>query len=118
MIQKGDLAFGDIVWTDFDPSIGHEFQNKRPALVIESDIQLRKSSIVTVVPLTGNTLNNVPFDDILVLADTENNLRSDSVAKMHYITSFDYARFDKKIGKVGATILYQIKSYLKRHFDL
>ena len=99
MIQKGDLEFGDVVWTDFDPSAGHEFQDKRPAIVIQSSEQLQKSNLVTVIPLTSNT-QNLTQDDILISADSENHLRTDSVAKVYSLESFDYSRFSNKIGKI------------------
>ncbi len=117
MIQKGDLEFGDVVWTEFDPSVGHEFQNKRPAIVIQSSEQSRKSNLVTVVPLTSNT-QNLTQDDILISADSENNLKADSVAKVYYVTSFDYSRFSKKIGKINTDTVSLIKAYLRKHFDL
>jgi len=117
MMQKGDLEFGDVVWVEFDPSIGHEFQDKRPAIVIQSDEQLKRSNLVTIIPLTSNTGNTIS-DDIVVVMDSDNNLRTDSVAKVYCITSFDYSRFDKKIGKINADVSAAIKLYLKKHFDL
>mgnify|MGYP001619429453 FL=1 len=117
MMQKGDLESGDVVWVEFNPSVGHEFQNKRPAIVIQSNEQLRKSKLVTVIPLTSNTGNAIS-DDIMVAMDSDNNLRTDSVAKVYCITSFDYSRFDKKIGKINASTLTTIKTYLKKHFNL
>lgn len=117
MMRKGDLEFGDIVWVEFDPSVGHEFQDKRPAIVIQSNEQLKRSNLVTIVPLTSNKGNATP-DDIEVVVDSENHLRTDSVAKVYCITSFDYSRFDKKIGKINTDVLIVIKSYLKKHFDL
>jgi len=116
MMRKGDLEFGDVVWVDFYPSVGHEFQNKRPAVVVQSNEQLKKSNLVTIVPLTSNTGNTTP-DDIMITKDFDNNLSSDSIAKVYCITSFDYFRFDKKIGKINADISIAIKSYLKKHFD-
>ena len=116
-MRKGDLEFGDVVWVEFDPSVGHEFQHKRPAIVIQSDEQLKKSTLVTIVPLTSNTGNTIS-DDIAVVMDSDNNLRTDSVAKVYCITSFDYSRFDKKIGKIKDSVSVAIKSYLMKHFDL
>lgn len=117
MIRKGDLKFGDIVWVDFDPSVGHEYQSKRPAIVIQSKIQLGISNLVTIIPLTSN-LNNFMKGDILIKADAFNNLRSDSVAKVYCIVSFDYSRFYKIIGVVSVDVILKIKDYLKVHFDL
>lgn len=117
MIQKGDLDFGDIVWTEFDPSVGHEFQDKRPAIVIQSKKQLHKSNLVTVIPLTTSS-NNKVADDIMIVADVLNKLRTDSIVKVYCITSFDYSRFSKKIGKIDIKAVAAIKRYLKTHFDL
>ncbi len=117
MIKKGDLDFGDIVWAEFDPSIGHEFQDKRPAIVIQSREQLRKTNLVTVIPLTSKT-SNVMGDDVVISADLINNLRADSVAKVYCIVSFDYSRFIKKIGKIDIKYAVAIKRYLKKHFDI
>ena len=117
MIQKGDLRFGDIVWTEFDPSVGHEYQDKRPAIVIQSNEQLNRSNLVTIIPLTSRS-SNIVGDDILIPADQENKLRIDSVAKVYNITSFDYSRFLKIIGKINAKSIFKIKNYLKKHFGI
>ena len=117
MIKKGDLRLGDIVWTEFDPSVGHEYQDKRPAIVIQSNEQLNKSNLVTVIPLTSRS-SNVAGDDILIPADQENKLRIDSVAKVYSITSFDYSRFSKIIGKINVKSINAIKHYLIKHFGI
>ncbi len=117
MMRKGELNFGDIVWTEFDPSVGNEYQNKRPALVVQSDKQLKRSNLVTVIPLTSNTTANVN-DDILIIADTQNHLRTNSMAKVYNVVSFDYSRFHKVIGRVNPQLLSIVKQYFKKHFDL
>lgn len=117
MMIKGELSFGDLVWVKFDPSIGHEYQNKRPAIVVQSNQQLKKSNLVTVIPLTSKKDNRV-IDDILIEANKENNLMSDSLIKVFCITSFDYTRFEKVIGKVNKNVINKIKDYLKKHFDI
>lgn len=116
-MKKGDLSFGDIVWTDFDPSVGHEYQDKRPAVVIQSDEQLHKSNLVTVVPITSS-VTKATRDDIKVSVDSNNKLRRDSVIKMYCITSFDYKRLKKKIGTLDSNSITLIKQYLKKHFNL
>lgn len=117
MINKGDIKFGDIFLANFDPSLGHEFQNKRPALVIQSNETLTKSNLVTVMPLTtnkGNKINN----DIEITPDSKNCLLSDSIIKVYDIESFDYSRFIKKIGIANGEIMSKVKMYLKKHFDV
>lgn len=58
------------------------------------------------------------YDDILIKADEINKLLSDSLIKVHYIVSFDYRRFIKKIGKIGDSDLLKIKRYLAIHFEI
>ncbi len=117
MIPKLNLKFGDIVWTNFDPSVGHEFRGNRPAVVIQSSKQLRKSNLVSLLPITSN-IKNVTSDDISVHPDDQNRLYSDSVIKVYYVTTFDYTRLESKIGKISKEIEKSIKSYLRKHFDI
>ena len=49
-------AQGDIIEVSFDPSLGHEQQKTRPALVVSADDFNYMSSMTMVAPIT--TLNN------------------------------------------------------------
>ena len=111
------IEYGGIYWVVFDPSIGHEYKGKRPAVVIEADAQLRKSNLVTVMPLTSQ-INKSHKDNILVKKDKYNCLFNDSLVKVHNIQSFDPARFVKKTGVMDNSIMVQIQDYLKKHFDI
>jgi len=114
-MTKLNVSEGDIHWVEFNPSVGHEFRGRRPALIIQSDEQLKKSNLITVMPLTGN-LKNKTADDILVKINTKNRLVSDSIIKVYNIISLDYSRFIKKVGRVDSSILKQVKNYLRKHF--
>lgn len=116
-MKKLNICEGEIHWVEFNPSVGHEFKGRRPALVIQSTEQLKKSNLITVIPLTGNPQNKT-VDDILIKASKENRLASDSIIKVYNIISLDYSRFFKKIGKVDHNILVKVKSYMKRHFGI
>ena len=51
---------GDIIEVSFDPSIGHEPQKKRPAVVVSTyDFNMR-SSLTFVAPITS-TFNKYPL---------------------------------------------------------
>jgi mRNA interferase MazF len=104
---------GDIYLVDFGTnSVGHEYQKNRPALVIESDEQLKQTSLVTVVPLTSKIKNKFA-EDILVKVDAGNCLFGDSLLKMSCITSFDKTRFFHPIGAINADVLQKVKVYIK-----
>jgi len=108
---------GEIWLVKFLNSVGHEYKKERPALIIETDYQIKKSSVFTIIPLTSNS-NNKIRDDILVVKDSQNRLYCNSVLKVHHIQSFDKSRFVKRIGVVKKEIIEQVKNYLKIHFGL
>lgn len=109
--------YGDIWLVDFEPSVGHEYQKHRPAVVVQSDQQLKHSNLITVIPLTSQVAKKLK-DDIVVQKNPTNRLFVDSVLKVHSNTSFDKRRFIKKIGKMEVEIMEKIKLYLKVHFGL
>lgn len=117
MFKKGEVSYGDVLWAQFDPSVGHEFQDKRPALVIQSDATLLKSNLITLVPLTGNQRNKT-VDDIIIEPDNQNNLRGTSVIKVYDIVSHDYSRIIGKIGVASEKVMSEVKRYLKKHFGI
>ena len=106
---------GEIWFVEFTGQ-GHEYQKTRPAIVIESNSQLKITSVITVVPVTKQQEKHT--DDIFIAKDENNNLLYDSVVKVHQIQTFDKTRFIKKIGNVSEEIMGKVKSYLKRHFEI
>jgi mRNA interferase MazF len=44
---------GDLVWTDFDPSAGHEQAHKRPAIVLSPEAFNGKLKLALVAPITS-----------------------------------------------------------------
>ena len=100
-----------------EDGIGHEFFKERPALVIESDRQIERSTVFTVMAMTSNTKNFLQ-EDVHVAVDQRNRLNKDSIVKVHHIQTFDKSRFIKKIGDVSEEIMGKIKAYLKRHFEI
>ena len=112
-----EIEYGGIYWVSFATSIGHEFQGKRPAVVVQSAPQLRRANLVTVMPLTSQ-VGKSHGDDIFVKANGENNLYGDSLIKVYNIESFDRGRFLKKIGHMDTPIMAKVKGYLRIHFEV
>jgi mRNA interferase MazF len=55
---------GDLVWTDFDPSVGREQSGRRPALVVSPSAFWRASGFLIVCPVTSKVR---PFGTSVVL---------------------------------------------------
>ena len=117
MINKKNVKQGDLYLINFNPSVGHEYQGKRPALIIQSNIQIKKSNLITVMPLTSN-LENCLSDDIVVEKNNANRLISDSAIKVYNIISFDYNRIVNRIGLIDSIVLVKVKKYLEKHFNI
>jgi mRNA interferase MazF len=43
---------GDLVWMDFDPTLGHEPKNRRPALVVSNNEFNMSTTMTLVIPIT------------------------------------------------------------------
>lgn len=115
MLTKAEVKYSDIFWIQFSPGVGHEFQDKRPAIVIQTNEQITRSNLLTVMPLTGK-IHNKLADDIIIEPDQQNNLRRTSIVKVYNIESCDYQRVIGKIGVASEKVMIEIKQYLKIHF--
>lgn len=57
---------GDLVWTDFDPTLGREQAGRRPALVVSPAAFTENTGFVLVCPITSRVR---PFPTSVVLPD-------------------------------------------------
>lgn len=108
---------GEIYLVSCDPSVGHEFQKARPAVVISSDALLKKSNLVIVMTITSRNAKVIQ-DDIFLEADAKNRLKQNSVIKTHHINAFDKKRILHYIGYVNEEVMQVIKQCIEKHFDL
>jgi len=56
----------DIVWIDFNPSLGHEIQKRRPALVLSHKGYSTMTNLVAVCPITHASKNKLQSTGFLV----------------------------------------------------
>lgn len=66
MVKKYIPKRGDIVFTNFDPSAGHEQANQRPALVLSPEPFNNQIQLALVAPITSRVRGHgfeVPLDD-------------------------------------------------------
>jgi mRNA interferase MazF len=54
----------DIIWLDFNPQIGREQANRRPALVLSPSEYNRKVQLAIVCPIT-NQIKGYPFEVLM-----------------------------------------------------
>ena len=57
---------GDLIWTDFDPTLGREQAGRRPALVVSPTALARNTGLAIVCPITSRIR---PFPSRVVLPE-------------------------------------------------
>ena len=104
---------GEIYLTALDPTLGHEIQKTRPALVIQNDISNRLSEITIVAPITSTVRFPLSPVHVLLPADKQSGLAVTSVALLNQIRAVDRIRLVKRLGTVGSEILEQVDDAIK-----
>ena len=101
-IRRGimpDLKRGDIWLVNLDPTVGHEIQKQRPAIIIQNNLGNKYSPITIVAPITSQGTDKIyPIE--LLLTDENSGLKKESKALFNQIRAVDKRRLIKKIGKL------------------
>jgi mRNA interferase MazF len=101
--EKEKIAFprrGEIYLVHFDPTVGHEIQKTRPAVVIQNDVSNRYSPI-TIVAAIGSQFSDPPFPREVVIEPGESGLPRRSAVVANQIRSVDRKRLAKKLGQLS-----------------
>lgn len=103
---------GDVYLVNFDPTLGAEIRNTRPALILQNDIANRSSPITIVAAVTSQ------FDERLYptevrLRPPEGGLTVDSVVLLNQLRSIDKRRLVRRLGAVKPDTLESVEGALE-----
>jgi len=98
---------GQIWLVNFDPSFGHEYTKVRPALIVQNDRYIESNNLLTVIPISSQTIKQTDLD-ILLEKNAQNRLMIDSLLKTKQVSSFDKRRFIKLIGIANKETMIKI----------
>lgn len=102
---------GDLVWMDFDPTIGHEQKGVRPAIVVSDKGFNQKSGLAYVCPITS-TSKNYPYRIKL------NALQVKGFVMTEHLKSIDWnTRNVKFIEKASLNIIESVKNCIAAIID-
>ncbi len=107
---------GEIWLTSFEPSVGTEIRKTRPALILSNNIANRKTSKISVAPLTSNIKKLLLT--VIVRPDKENNLKVPSMVRAADINTFDKSRLKTKLGIISPEKLKEVEEKVKLHLGL
>lgn len=107
-----EIKRGQIWLVNLDPTIGHEINKSRPAVIIQNDIGNKYSPITIIAPITSQKIKTIyPIDALIPKQDS--GLNVDSKAILNQIRAIDKKRLIKKIGNVNELALEQINEAIK-----
>lgn len=112
-MKKGEIW---LIKLDKGKSVGHEYYNDRPALIIMADNLIPAASVITIMLLSSSGKGHL--DDIVIKKNDDNRLFVDSIIKVHHIISYDKLRFIYRIGVADKKIMKEVENYLKKHFGV
>ncbi len=104
---------GEIFLTALDPTLGHEIQKTRPALVIQNDISNRLAALTIVAPITSTVRFPLNPVHVLLAGDETTGLSVVSVALLNQIRAVDKLRLIKRLGVVDQETLKRVDDAIK-----
>jgi mRNA interferase MazF len=104
---------GEIYLTALDPTLGHEIQKTRPALIVQNDVSNRVTHTTIVAPITSTV--RFPLNPVhaLIAADASTGLSVTSVALLSQIRAVDRLRLIKCLGAVDAETLERVDDAIR-----
>ena len=103
---------GEVVVVDFDPTIGAEIRKRRPALVIQNDIDNRHSPITIVAALTSQVAGE-RYPTEVVLHPPEGGLVRPSAVLLNQIRSVDKKRVVGRLGRLKPETMVRVDRALR-----
>jgi len=109
---KSVLKKGDLIWVNFNPSLGHEQKGKRPALVVSEMLFNQASGFVWVIPITSQCKGrndevylpkDLPIEGVILFSQ----IKTLDLSALHYeyICSIGDDFMDQEItGRLGAVL--------------
>src|SRR6056297_3511797 len=103
---------GDIVILNFNPAIGSEQGEIRPAVVLQNDISNKYSSTTIVAPLTSQLFKK-DYPTNVFISKASSKLKKDSNVLLNQIKTIDKSRIKRKICSLDYQTLMKIDLAIK-----
>jgi mRNA interferase MazF len=101
---------GEIYLVAFDPTVGHEIQKTRPAVIIQNNVSNQYSPI-SIVAAISSQFGDPPHPREVVIR-TKSGLSKPSAVILNQIRSVDRKRLIKRLGVVDAATMRKVDEAL------
>lgn len=99
---------GEIYLVAFDPTIGHEIQKTRPALIIQNNVSNEHSPITIVAAISSQFGNPPQPREVPIAPGARTGLIQPSAAILNQIRSIDRLRLQKRLGIVDSVTMRRV----------
>lgn len=104
---------GDIIYVDFDPTLGHEQKGNRPAVVISNNtFNTKTSGLIIILPITHTIRSGFPLH-----VDLDSRTKIQGQILCEQLKTIDtQARVVKKVEKLPDDLLDRVIKIVKLEF--
>ena len=111
---------GDIYWANLAPRSGSEQTGKRPVIILSHDAfnETPKWRSIIVIPVSTSPAQARRGPTVVTLPAGSADLKSDSSAICHQVTTLDRAKLEERLGTLPADIMIQVEKALLAALDI
>ncbi|MGO8759526.1 MAG: type II toxin-antitoxin system PemK/MazF family toxin [Terracidiphilus sp.] len=95
---------GDVLWVDFEPSLGGEIKKTRPAIVVSNNTANTYLNRVQVVPITSNTERLYPGEAFVSLNGEKRKAMADQ------LTTVSKQRLGGRVGDLNGEDIARVEA--------
>ncbi len=110
MLRQPIPLRGDVWLVSLDPTIGHEIQKTRPAVIVSSDLYNRHNWVVLVMPVTSD--DTAEYDQAFI-QPPEGGLTNPSVTLPDQLRAVDRQRLVRRLGHLSTETMRAVDRSLK-----
>lgn len=95
---------GDVLWVNFEPSLGGEIKKTRPAIIVSNNAANTHLNRVQVVPITSNTDRLFPGEAFVSLNGEKRKATADQ------LTTVSKQRLGGRVGVLGSEDIARVEA--------